>query len=83
MKKETWWIQYNTKVYLEAHNLTCIRSNILFGIELISFFIIKPPIVTRMKTAKRIVHYIKCTLDYGLYYSSFNNFKLIVYNDND
>ena len=36
-----------------------------------------------MKTAKRILHYIKCTLDYGLYYSFSNNLKLIVDNDNN
>ena len=31
--------------------------------------------MTHMKTTKRILHYIKGTLDFGLFYSSSNNFK--------
>ena len=39
--------------------------------------------VTDMKIIKRILCYIKDTIDYGLYYSPSNNFKLVEYSDND
>ena len=39
--------------------------------------------VTHMKIIKRILSYIKDTIDYGLYYSPSNNFKLVEYSDSD
>ncbi|XP_022847542.1 uncharacterized protein LOC111370064 [Olea europaea var. sylvestris] len=62
--------------------LTCTRPDILFGVGLISRYIEKPT-MTHMKIAKRILHYIKGTLDYGLVYSSSNEFKLVGYSDSD
>lgn len=43
----------------------------------------KPPTVTHFKVAKRILCYNKCTLDFGLFYSISNNFKLEGYCDSD
>ena len=36
-----------------------------------------------MKTAKRILHYLKGTIDYGLLYSSSIDFKLVGFSDSD
>ncbi|XP_022890911.1 uncharacterized protein LOC111405988 [Olea europaea var. sylvestris] len=62
--------------------LTCTRPDILFGVGLISRYMETPP-MTHMKTAKRILFYIKGTLDYGLVYSSSNEFNLVGYSDSD
>ncbi|XP_022895465.1 uncharacterized protein LOC111409681 [Olea europaea var. sylvestris] len=62
--------------------LTCTRPDILFGVGLISRYM-ETPTMTHMKTAKRILRYIKCTLDYGLVYSSSNEFKLVGYSHSD
>ena len=53
--------------------LTCTRPDILFGVGLVSRFM-EEPTTTHLKTAKRILRYIKGTLDFGLSYSSSNNF---------
>jgi hypothetical protein len=62
--------------------LTCTRPDILFGVGLISRYM-ESPTTTHMKTAKRILRYIKGTLDYGLFYSPSNEFKLVGYSDSD
>ncbi|XP_022883572.1 uncharacterized protein LOC111400387 [Olea europaea var. sylvestris] len=62
--------------------LTCTRPDILFVVELISRYI-ETPTMTHMKVTKRILRYIKCTLDYGLVYSSSNEFKLVGYSNRD
>ncbi|XP_027192639.1 secreted RxLR effector protein 161-like [Cicer arietinum] len=41
------------------------------------------PTTTHMKVTKRILRYLKGTLDYGLFYFSSNNFKLFGFCDND
>ena len=62
--------------------LTCTRPDILFGVGLVSRFM-EEPTTTHLKTAKRILCYIKGTLDFGLSYSSSNNFRLVGYSDSD
>ena len=62
--------------------LTCTRPDILFGVGLVSRFM-EEPTMTHLKTAKRILRYIKGTLDFGLFYSSSNNFRLVGYSDSD
>lgn len=37
--------------------------------------------MTQIKTAKPILHFIKCTFNHNLYYSSSSNFKLVRYSD--
>ncbi|KAK2977171.1 hypothetical protein RJ640_000422 [Escallonia rubra] len=41
------------------------------------------PIVNHMKAAKRILRYLKGTIEFGLFYSPSNNFKLSAYCDSD
>ncbi|KAK2989710.1 hypothetical protein RJ640_030203 [Escallonia rubra] len=62
--------------------LTCTRPDILFGVGLISRYM-EAPTVTHMKAAKRILRYLKGTIEFGLFYSPSNNFKLSAYFDSD
>ncbi|XP_020577796.1 uncharacterized protein LOC110022962 [Phalaenopsis equestris] len=62
--------------------LTCTRPDILYVVGLVSRYM-ETPTVTHLKTAKRIMRYIKGTIDFGLFYSSSNNFKLVGYSDSD
>lgn len=62
--------------------LTCSRPDILYGVGIISRFM-ESPTSSHMKAAKRILRYIKGTLDYGLLYSSSKNFNLVGYSDSD
>ncbi|XP_020578757.1 uncharacterized protein LOC110023608 [Phalaenopsis equestris] len=62
--------------------LTCTRPDILYAVGLVSRYM-ETPTVTHLKTAKRIMRYIKGTIDFGLFYSSSNNFKLVGYSDSD
>ncbi|KAL0544465.1 hypothetical protein IC582_019580 [Cucumis melo] len=55
--------------------LTCTRPNILFSVGLVSRFM-ESPTTTYLKVAKRILRYLKDTLDYGLFYSSSKEFEL-------
>ena len=48
-------------------NLTCTRPSILFGVGLVSCYM-EASTMTHLKTAKRILCYLKGTLDYGLLY---------------
>ncbi|XP_022866861.1 uncharacterized protein LOC111386625 [Olea europaea var. sylvestris] len=53
-------------------------EGIIFEVTLISHYMEKLT-MTHTKAAKRILCYIKGTLDYGLIYSSSNEFKLVGY----
>ncbi|XP_047310820.1 secreted RxLR effector protein 161-like [Impatiens glandulifera] len=62
--------------------LICTRSDILLGVGIISQFIDVP--TTEHKNAtKRILRYLKGTIDFGLFYSSFKKFQLVGYSDSD
>ncbi|KAM1182925.1 hypothetical protein ACFX19_001361 [Malus domestica] len=41
------------------------------------------PTTTHLKTAKRILRYLKGTVNFGLFYSSSSNYKLVGYSDSD
>nr|GEU33351.1 hypothetical protein [Tanacetum cinerariifolium] len=41
------------------------------------------PTTKHLKIVKRILHYIKGTVDYGMFYSTSEEFKLVGYNDSD
>ncbi|KAL4021589.1 hypothetical protein IC575_020395 [Cucumis melo] len=62
--------------------LTCTRPDILFSVGLMSRFM-ESPTTTHLKVAKRILRYLRGTLDYGLFYSSSKEFKLEGYCDSD
>ena len=54
----------------------CTRPDILFGARLVSRFM-KTLITTHFKTLKRILWYIKGTVDFGLLYGYSNSYELI------
>jgi len=62
--------------------LTCTRPDICYGVGLVSRYL-EAPTVTHLKTAKRILRYIKGTLDFGLLYLPSNDFRLKGYCDSD
>jgi hypothetical protein len=62
--------------------LICTWPNILFGVGLISKYMEKPR-SSHLKAGKRILHFVKGSLSYGLFYSSLQNLKITGYNDND
>nr|GEY23288.1 copia-type polyprotein [Tanacetum cinerariifolium] len=62
--------------------LTCIRPDILFVVGLISRFM-EELTTKHLKIAKRILHYIKGIVDYGMFYSTSEDFKLVGYSDSD
>jgi hypothetical protein len=62
--------------------LTCTRPDILYGVGLVSRYM-ESPTMPHFKAAKRIIRYIKGTIDFGLLYPSYNEFKLVGYSDSD
>nr|GFB90230.1 hypothetical protein [Tanacetum cinerariifolium] len=62
--------------------LTYTRPDILFVVGLISRFM-EEPTAKHLKIAKRILRYIKGTIDYGMFYSTSEDFKLVRYSDSD
>ena len=62
--------------------LTCTRPDILYVVRLVSRYMDNPKII-HFKAAKRIFCYIKGTINFGLLYSFYNDYKLVGYSDND
>ena len=62
--------------------LTCTRPDILYGVGLVSRYM-ESPTSTHMKVAKRILRYVKGTIDYGLLYQGSDNCNLVGYSDSD
>ena len=62
--------------------LTCTRPDILYGVGLVSRYM-ETPNQTHLNAAKRILRYIKGTLNDGLLYTSSEEFKLVGYSDSD
>ena len=58
------------------------RPDLMFSIGLLSRFM-ENPLVEHLKNAKRVMRYVKGTLNYGLKYKRSNVFELIGYSDND
>ncbi|KAM2778784.1 hypothetical protein COP1_014123 [Malus domestica] len=62
--------------------LTYTRPDILYVVGLVSRYM-ENPTTTHLKTAKRILRYLKGTVNFGLFYSSSDNYKLAGYSDSD
>ncbi|RDX81241.1 putative mitochondrial protein, partial [Mucuna pruriens] len=62
--------------------LTSTRSDIMYVVGVVCRFI-KSPTSTYMKVAKRILRYLKGKLNFSLFYSFSNNFKLMGFCDSD
>ncbi|PKU59392.1 putative mitochondrial protein [Dendrobium catenatum] len=62
--------------------LTCTRPDILYVVGLLSHYM-ETPTTSHLRTAKRILRYIKGTIHFGLLYSSSNDFRLVGYSDSD
>ncbi|KAH9745452.1 hypothetical protein KPL70_004078 [Citrus sinensis] len=62
--------------------LTCTRPDILYAVGLVSRYMENPK-TTHFKAAKRILRYIKGTINFALLYSFSNDYKLIGYSDSD
>ncbi|KAH9697084.1 hypothetical protein KPL71_023464 [Citrus sinensis] len=62
--------------------LTCMRPDILYVVGLVSRYMENPK-TTHFKAAKRILRYIKGTINFGLLYSFSNDYKLVGYSDSD
>ena len=58
--------------------LTCTRLDILYAVGLVSRYVENSK-NTHFKAAKRIVRYIKDTINFGLLYSFSNDYKLVGY----
>ena len=62
--------------------LTATRSDIVFGVGLLSRFMDEPR-ACHLQTAKMVFRYIKGTLNDGIFYKNTNYVKLVGYTDND
>ncbi|KAG6478457.1 hypothetical protein ZIOFF_061900 [Zingiber officinale] len=62
--------------------LTCTRPDILYEVGLVSRFMEEPK-ETHWKAAKRILRYVRGTMNHGLFYSHSNNSQLVGYSDID
>ncbi|KAE8707741.1 hypothetical protein F3Y22_tig00110377pilonHSYRG00343 [Hibiscus syriacus] len=62
--------------------LTCTRPDILHAVGLVSRYM-ESPTTTNFKATKRILRYLKGTIDFGLFYSVSNDYKLVGYSDSD
>ncbi|OMO69396.1 Integrase, catalytic core [Corchorus capsularis] len=62
--------------------LISTRADILYGVGLVSRYM-ESPTTMHLDAAKRILRYIKGTLDFGLFYSTSNDFRLRGFSDSD
>ncbi|XP_056159718.1 secreted RxLR effector protein 161-like [Syzygium oleosum] len=62
--------------------LTCTRPDIMYSVGIVSRYMEKPK-STHLKAAKRILCYIKITIDHDLHYTQSKSFQLRAYSDSD
>ncbi|XP_070005222.1 uncharacterized mitochondrial protein AtMg00810-like [Nicotiana sylvestris] len=62
--------------------LTCTMPGILFAVGVVSHSM-QASSSTNLKVATRILHYLKDTIGFGLFYSSSTNFSLVRFCDSD
>lgn len=59
-----------------------MRPDIVFAVGVVSQFM-EAPTSTHLKFARRIIRYLKGTIDLGLFYSSSNDFNFVGFCDSD
>ncbi|XP_020266386.1 uncharacterized protein LOC109841867 [Asparagus officinalis] len=62
--------------------LTHTQLDIMFLVSLVSRFMCNPS-VHHLGAARRILHYVRGTINYGIWYEPIPNFKLIGFTDSD
>eukprot|EP00253_Pinus_taeda_P011602 PITA_11602 len=62
--------------------LTAIRSDIMYAVSLVSRFM-ETPKKTHWQAAKRILRYVNGTKQYGVLYTTTDDFRLVGYTDSD
>ena len=62
--------------------LTCTRPDLLFSVGVVSRFM-EEPVYGHLKAIKRILRYVKGTLDHGLWYGRSNMCSLLGFSDSD
>ncbi|KAG6409034.1 hypothetical protein SASPL_132064 [Salvia splendens] len=81
--KEKRWIRHYYKSLVGSlRYLTCTMPDILYATGLVSRYM-ENPTTSHFKAAKRILRYLRGTIDYGLFYSQSNDYKLVGYSDSD
>ncbi|KAJ4723526.1 Retrovirus-related Pol polyprotein from transposon TNT 1-94 [Melia azedarach] len=66
----------------EMTDIGLMAPDILYATGLVSRYM-ETPTTTHLKAAKRILHYLKGTKKFGLFYSCSDNFELVGYSDSD
>ena len=62
--------------------LTNTRKIICFDVNTLNWYLVKPRHVHRIAT-KHLMRYLKGTIDLGLYYGRYNDYKLYGYKDSN
>ena len=62
--------------------ITATRPDIMFGVSFISRFMSNPTEM-HLQAAKRILRYLKSTINYGIFYKKNENKQIIAYTDSD
>ena len=62
--------------------LTCTRPDILYVVGLLRRYLNNPK-TPHFKVAKRIIHYLKGIINFGLLYLFSNDYKLVGYSDSN
>ena len=62
--------------------ITTTRPDVMFAASFISRFMAKPKEI-HLQAAKRVLRYLKGTVDYGIFYKKSGNQKLIAFTDSD
>jgi len=62
--------------------ITAIKPDIMFGVSFITRFMARPTEL-HLQAAKRILRYLKGTIDYGIFYKKNGNKQLIAFTDSD
>jgi len=82
MQGPRWMPLYLKKVVGSLMYLTTTRPDLMYGVSLISRFMANPT-KTHWTAAKRLLRYLKGTIELGIYYKRGENTSIIAYIDSD